>query len=236
MSNADGSDGDLARADHGSRVLRSDDTTAIQSDRDGRVENGLSIVAKHKRCCRCRIDKFVSEFSKSSDCRDGLYPQCKACQSARLKSAYHADIEASRSSKRKYRKENLAREQARDRKRAPERREWRRAWAKNSERHKATRKAFKAARKRRVPEQYSAVAAVNNAFRAGKLERPTSCACSSLGGCYGALHAHHEDYARPLHFVGLCVGHHLEVHKRGVLPTNAGGIVIAPPRSSEVAR
>lgn len=46
MSNADGSVADLVTAGDGSRVLRSDDEAAIQSDRDGRVANGLETFSR----------------------------------------------------------------------------------------------------------------------------------------------------------------------------------------------
>jgi len=56
MSNADGSDGDLARADHGSRVLRSDDKTAVQSGRDGRVEARLESLSRQPRINPLHLD------------------------------------------------------------------------------------------------------------------------------------------------------------------------------------
>lgn len=57
MSNADGSVGDLARADHGSRVLRSDDKTAVQSGRDGRVEARLESLSRQPSLEQSDLDR-----------------------------------------------------------------------------------------------------------------------------------------------------------------------------------
>lgn len=63
MSNADGSVADLAPAGDGSRILRSDDEAAIQSDRDGRVENGLPAFRNRHEQVLAKI--FASERFKA---------------------------------------------------------------------------------------------------------------------------------------------------------------------------
>lgn len=57
----------------------------------------------------------------------------------------------------------------------------------------------------KFPEKYVARNAVSNALRDGRINRPSECErCdNSL-----PLHAHHEDYSRPLDVVWLCVGCH----------------------------
>lgn len=57
MPNADGSVADLVTAGDGSRVLRSDDEAAVQSDRDGRVENGLETFSRQPSLEQSDLDR-----------------------------------------------------------------------------------------------------------------------------------------------------------------------------------
>lgn len=59
------------------------------------------------------------------------------------------------------------------------------------------------------PAAYKAQTAVGNALRDGKLFRPSACK-----GCGAAkrLHAHHDDYAKPLEVRWLCVRCHKLAH------------------------
>ena len=54
MSN--GSVGDLARADHGSRVLRSDDGSTAQSGSDGRVAGRVPLISRQPRINPLHLD------------------------------------------------------------------------------------------------------------------------------------------------------------------------------------
>src|SRR5215471_17774138 len=53
--------------------------------------------------------------------------------------------------------------------------------------------------------------AVSRAVKSGKLIKPAICASCSL---QKPLHAHHEDYNRPLDVVWLCIRCHRQRHKR----------------------
>ena len=56
------------------------------------------------------------------------------------------------------------------------------------------------------PEAYKAETMVGNYIRDGKLEKGAKC---SVRGCKRTdLHAHHEDYSRPLVLIWLCSLHH----------------------------
>lgn len=59
----------------------------------------------------------------------------------------------------------------------------------------------------RNPQKYKARTAVGNAIRDGKLKKKPCCVCGSE-----FVHAHHEDYGRPLDVVWVCVKHHKEIH------------------------
>jgi hypothetical protein len=58
------------------------------------------------------------------------------------------------------------------------------------------------------PKKYAAHNAVNAAVRSGRLERQLCERCGSL-----RVHAHHEDYSKPLEVMWLCPAHHKERHK-----------------------
>lgn len=58
------------------------------------------------------------------------------------------------------------------------------------------------------PDKAAAQAVVFRALRAGRLVRPATCSrCPNEGP-----HAHHEDYAKPLVVVWLCVTCHVRRH------------------------
>jgi len=59
------------------------------------------------------------------------------------------------------------------------------------------------------PEKYKAHGAVNNAIRDGKLDRQPCEVC----GVDDGVHAHHDDYSRPLEVRFFCPVHHAEHHK-----------------------
>lgn len=60
---------------------------------------------------------------------------------------------------------------------------------------------YKSKWRRNNPEKYRAHAKVNNAVRDGKLQKPDRCSrCKKRG----KVHAHHEDYSRPLDVIWLC--------------------------------
>lgn len=76
----------------------------------------------------------------------------------------------------------------------------------NPETVQAAKKAWAA----RNPEKYKARNAVGNALRSGKLKRGP---CEQVGAkCNGRVHAHHDDYAKPLEIRWLCAFHHAAHH------------------------
>jgi hypothetical protein len=80
-----------------------------------------------------------------------------------------------------------------------------------TERGRAARDRSQARQRAQNPAKYKAVTAVGNALRDGKLVRGP---CESAGhDCAGAIHAHHDDYSKPLEVRWLCRRHH-ELHHR----------------------
>jgi hypothetical protein len=62
----------------------------------------------------------------------------------------------------------------------------------------------------KYPNKYKAHNMVNNAVRDGKLFSLPCEVCISTND----LHAHHDDYLKPLNVRWLCVTHHSEWHKK----------------------
>lgn len=84
-----------------------------------------------------------------------------------------------------------------------------RAYARTPE-GKAARKAANDTYRKRHAIKYKANNKVNNALRDGKITKPTDCA-----DCGGELelHAHHDDYTKPLDVRWLCDPCHKEWHR-----------------------
>lgn len=144
-----------------------------------------------KTCTRCGVEKEVTDFHKHSGTKDGVRSQCKECTCAgnRLRAAQHP--------------------------------EWRRSYP-ATERTKASRKAYldrvpgrrrekRRQYRQRYPEKNRTVSAVSLALRKGKLLRPVFC---TVCGGSGILHAHHEDYSKPLDVVWACIKCHDMLHGR----------------------
>lgn len=70
---------------------------------------------------------------------------------------------------------------------------------------KAARKVYVQKWRENNPDGYKAHNALNNALRDGKIKKPKHC---SECGAKGKLHAHHEDYSKPLAVDWLCVQCH----------------------------
>ncbi len=63
--------------------------------------------------------------------------------------------------------------------------------------------------KEKYPNKYRAKTLVNNAIRDGKLHREPCDVC----GANEWVHAHHDDYSKPLNIRWLCSAHHSQWHK-----------------------
>lgn len=60
------------------------------------------------------------------------------------------------------------------------------------------------------PEKFLARRAVRNEIRSGRLVKKPCAICSD----FNWVHAHHEDYSKPLEIIWLCPAHHSERHKQ----------------------
>ena len=62
----------------------------------------------------------------------------------------------------------------------------------------------------KYPNKYKAHSMVNNAIKGGKLF-PEPC---EICGITESVHAHHDDYAKPLNVRWLCAAHHHQWHAK----------------------
>lgn len=69
----------------------------------------------------------------------------------------------------------------------------------------------------KYPLKYKAHNLVNNSIRDGKLFREPCENC----GISESVHAHHDDYAKPLNVRWLCAGHHKQWHEENGEGKNA---------------
>lgn len=150
-----------------------------------------------KACFKCEQAKPMSEFYRHSAMADGHLGKCKACCRADAAANRNANIERFREYDRKRgvllkRKANVARNRDRLIAENPN------YPTEESRRHRAAN-----------PEKYRARTAVNNAVRDGRLVRQPCEGCGSR-----KVHAHHEDYSKPLDVRWLCAFCHGLAHRR----------------------
>jgi hypothetical protein len=66
----------------------------------------------------------------------------------------------------------------------------------------------------KTPEARAAHVILGNAVKGGRLEKPTYCSRCGVKPKRRDMHAHHEDYAKPLDVIWLCVKCHNSKHNR----------------------
>ncbi len=75
--------------------------------------------------------------------------------------------------------------------------------------HRKERCVINTRKRRKDPDGYMAAhGAVARALKSGKIERIPCCMC----GTTEKIHAHHDDYSKPLEVMWLCVVHHKSRH------------------------
>ena len=149
-----------------------------------------------KKCFKCGASKPLTDFYKHKGNSDGHSGKCKECTKA--------DNKRNREAKLDYYREYDRNRHWSD----PDRRAYNHAqsaaWRKkNPERHAELTKAWA----KRNPEKRSAHIKVGNAISSGKLIKGVCEVCGSSN-----VHAHHDDYSKPLDVRWLCTEHHSAEH------------------------
>lgn len=149
-----------------------------------------------KRCTKCRKVKSLEEFYEH-----GGASQCKACVKAAVKVRRDADLEGHRARDRKrYYEQEKRRQQARrayENASAEKKRFYKRKWALDN----------MVARDCHVK--------IGNAVSQGRLSKPDQCSRCGESTPSRRLHAHHEDYSKPLEIEWICSKCHGMEHRKG---------------------
>lgn len=101
-------------------------------------------------------------------------------------------------------------------------------WRKASEKYRKSEKGIKNSRKnvlaykKRFPEKNNARKKVYYRVQTGEIIKPDVCEFNNED-CKGILHAHHDDYSKPLDVRWLCRFHHVETHGR-LINLNMGSV------------
>lgn len=153
-----------------------------------------------KTCIRCKESKPYSEYYKHNKMADGHLGRCKECHKSEMRRNRGENVEYYRAYD-AYRflndpkvKERHKRYQATDA-------------------GKASVSGSKNKFIRENPEKRAAHILVGHAVRSGRLVKPECCPCCGEFKPRRQIHAHHEDYTKPLDVVWMCAKCHHDHHK-----------------------
>lgn len=144
-----------------------------------------------KTCFKCGVSKSLADFYKHPRMADGHLGKCKECSKADTavrfaqKMATDPIFQIVEGARQRAKSEK----QRREGKAARAKPETTRGWRK------------------RNPEKVRCHSAVARALRKGTLEKQPCEECGKT-----AVHAHHDDYTKPLEVRWLCAKHHGETH------------------------
>lgn len=160
-----------------------------------------------KRCSHCLMEKSETDFSRNRNNRDGLQYWCKGCRSGHYV-LNRTRINAKNRAWAIEHPEAIRETSKRWRERHPDQRlEVLRA---SAERHREENNARSRTYAVNNREKRQAQKKVQNAIASGQLKRATQCSicCDSNS----TIHAHHDDYSRPLSVRWLCSRCHNRHH------------------------
>lgn len=149
-----------------------------------------------RACRRCGEDKPIEQFTKAQRCKFGRAHTCRACTAAIAQEWAEKNRAQSREIKRKWRSNNPQKQRTSEASYRDSHRDDIRARSRNYEKKNLD--------KKRCHKM------VHYAIDRGRMVRPTSC---PKCGKQKDIHAHHEDYSKPLEVQWLCSTCHVRLHK-----------------------
>lgn len=166
-----------------------------------------------KKCKLCGSVKPVSDFYKHKLMKDGYANECKECVKAKSKKWNENNIERKRANSRKWAKENAERTAEIKRNHYLTNKlkvdERYKQWVKDNPEKVA---AYKKKWRNKNPEKWLAHYLLNMAVKKGDVDK--SASCEDCGVFTDTLHAHHEDYEKPLDVIWLCPSCHGKAHTK----------------------
>lgn len=168
-----------------------------------------------KSCSKCGEEKSLEEFYRAKSASDGRQSWCKDCHRVQSREWKQDNPERYKKCEKLRREANpqrmaeiakRSRTKRRD-KAVAELKQWR-------QRNPVRKKELEKRARERHPQKARAHQAINNAVMRGKIVKPAACEeCEGLIADPCELHAHHEDYARPLDVEWLCRDCHNQRHR-----------------------
>ena len=158
-----------------------------------------------KRCARCKEWKERKYFHRDSTKLDGVRGTCKLCISSyelERRAQPHIAVRI-RESAYKYNRSEKGKASMLARNKTEKQKEYCR---------RDTRRRY-----RLYPEKVAAHSKVKNEIKKGRLIRQSCEHCGRKPEKVNGrqiIHAHHEDYSKPLDIIWLCKEHHAELHRR----------------------
>lgn len=156
-----------------------------------------------KRCITCFCEKSLDGFYRHPKMADGHLNKCIVC------------VKAYQSGRQR---EGKAREYERARALLPHRVEARKEYVKSEAGKQAKLRAQQKSRALHADKAY-AREQVAYALRVGRIRRMPCEVCGRE-----TVHAHHDDYSKPLQVRWLCIAHHAEHHRRAALIAHLAGV------------
>lgn len=154
-----------------------------------------------KECFKCGLVKPLSEYYKHKRMADGHLNKCKECAKT--------DVKKNRAENVDYYREYDTWRYANQ----PQVRERHKRYASTKEGKDAIRRSIKSYINRN-PEARAAHIIVGNAVRSGRLHKPVKCPICLEFKPARQIHAHHDDYAKPLEVRWMCAMCHTKEHDR----------------------
>lgn len=134
-----------------------------------------------KKCFKCNRVLDISEYYKHPQMKDGHLNKCKDCTKKDVSERYRLVFDDRAEYEKKRNKTKKRKEQAR---------------------------LYTKRAREKSPEKYHAHNVVAGAIKRGILIKPSVCC---ICGKAGIIHAHHEDYEKPLDVVWVCVRCHRKI-------------------------
>ena len=164
-------------------------------------------------CTGCNVDKPEDDFYLRSN--GYRVPKCKACTYAiakvRLQSPEGKAV--TKRAKKKYNASEKGRAKNKAYRESPKGRESGQKGKKRFKRdNPGIQTKYKKRYKDRHPEKAAAKKAVRSMVRYGDFQKPTVCEDCGKTFPVAQIHAHHEDYSKPLDVVWVCPGGHVARH------------------------
>lgn len=161
-----------------------------------------------KKCKECGLEKPLDCFYVHSQMKDGHLNKCIECVKSRVLCHRTQNIKKIRAYDRKRglteKRQRLNRIRCRER---YEQYKWSRIeWAKNN---KDKIQISSQRSKEKYPLKYTARNKVSAAIKAKRLIPQPCEVCGNV-----KVHAHHDDYTKPLEVKWLCAKHHKELHRK----------------------